>query len=74
MSTETWKEFDNKIYCAVTKIRNDYKRAETNTMHKEVIKTTIFKDITEDRLQDRDDKSWNGTLLNNPIEIRILYI
>ena len=74
MSTETWKEFDNKIYYAVNKIRNDYKRAETNTMHKEVIKTTIFKDITEDRLQDRDDKLWNGTLLNNPIEIRILYI
>ena len=65
MSDELLKEFDSKIYFAVTKIRNDRKRAEINTIHKEVTKTPIFNDITKDRLQDRIDKLLkNGILLN----------
>ena len=65
MSDEILKEFDSKIYFAVTKVRNDRKRAEINTIYKEVTKTPIFKDITKDRLQDRIDKLLkNETLLN----------
>ena len=65
MSDEILKELDSKIYYAITKIRNDRKRAEINAIHKEVIKTLIFKDITKDHLQDRVDKLLkNGTLLN----------
>ena len=67
MSDEILKVFDSKIYYAVTKIGNDSKRAEINKMHKEVIETPIFKDITKDRLQDRVDKLLkNGTLINKP--------
>ena len=67
MPGEILKEFDSKIYFAVTKIRNDRKRAEINTIHKEVTKTPIFNDITKDRLQDRIDKLLkNRTLLNKP--------
>ena len=67
MSDEILKEFDSKIYFAVTKIRNDHKHAEINTMHKEVTKIPIFNDITKDRLQDRIDKLLkNGILLNKP--------
>ena len=67
MSDEILKEFDSKIYYTVIKIRNDRKRAEINTIHREVIKTPIFKDITKNRLQDRVDKLLkNGTLLNKP--------
>ena len=67
MSDEILKEFDSKIYYAVTKIQNDHKRAEVNTINKEVIKTPIFKNITKDRLQDRVDKLLkNGTLVNKP--------
>ena len=67
MLNEILKEFDSKIYYAITKIRNDRKRAEINAIHKEVIKTLIFKDITKDHLQDRVDKLLkNGTLLNKP--------
>ena len=48
---------DSKIYYAITKIRNDRKRAQINAIHKEVIKTPIFKDNTKDLLpQDRVDK------------------
>ena len=64
MSDEILKEFDSKIYFAVSKIRNDRKRADINTIHKEVTKTPIFNDITKDRLQDRIDKllkKWNIT-------------
>ena len=58
--------WQQKIY-AITKIRNDRKRAEINAIHKEVIKTPIFKDITKDHLQDRVDRLLkNGTLLNKP--------
>ena len=65
MSDEVLKELDSKTYCAITKIRNHGKRAEINAIHKEVIETPIFKDITKDRLQDRVDKLLkNGTLLN----------
>ena len=46
MSDEILKEFDSKIYYAVTKIRSDRKRGESNAIHKEVIKILIFKDIT----------------------------
>ena len=64
MSDEILKEFDSKIYCAVTKIRADRKRADIN-LTQEVIKTPIFKGITKDRLQDWVDKSIkNGILLN----------
>ena len=67
MSDEILKELDSKIYYAITKIRNDCKRVEINAIHKEVIKTPIFKNITKDRLQDRVDKVLkNGTLLNKP--------
>ena len=67
MSGEILKEFDSKLYYAVTKIRNDPKRAEINAIHKEVTKTPIFNDITGDHLQDRIDKLLkNGTLLNKP--------
>ena len=67
MSDEVLKELDSKTYCAITKIRNHGKRAEINAIHKEVIETPIFKDITKDRLQDRVDKLLkNGTLLNKP--------
>ena len=67
MSDEILKEFDSKIYFAVTKIRNDRKRAEINTIHKKVTKTPIFNDITKDRLQDRIDKLLkNVTLRNKP--------
>ena len=67
MSDEILKELGSKIYYAITKIRNDRKRAEINAIHKEVIKTAVFKDITKDRLQDRVDKLLkNGTLLNKP--------
>ena len=67
MSDEILKELGSKIYYAITKIRNDRKRAEINAIHKEVIKTPVFKDITKDRLQDRVDKLLkNGTLLNKP--------
>ena len=67
MSDETLKELDSKIYYAITKIRNDRKRAEINAIHKEVIKTPIFKDITKDHLQDRLDKLLKiGTLFNKP--------
>ena len=51
MSDEILKEFDSKIYCAVTKIRDDRKRADIN-LTQEVIKTPIFKGIAKDRLQD----------------------
>ena len=65
MSDEILKELDSKIYYAITKIRNDRKRAEINAIHKEVIKTPIFKDITKDHLQDRLDKLLkNGKFLN----------
>ena len=65
MSDEILKELDCKVYYAITKIWNDRKRAEINAIHKEVIKTLIFKDITKDHLQDRVDKLLkNGTLLN----------
>ena len=67
MPDEILKELDSKIYYAITKIRNDRKRAEINAIHKEVIKTPIFKDITKDYLQDRVDRLLkNGTLLNKP--------
>ena len=67
MSDEVLKEFDSKIYYAVTKIQNNRKRAGINTIHKEVIKTPIFKDISKDRLPYRVDKLLkNGTLLNKP--------
>ena len=42
MPDEILKEFDSKIYYVVTKNWNDRKRAEMNTIHKEVIKTPIF--------------------------------
>ena len=61
MSDEVLKELDSKTYCAITKIRNHGKRAEINAIHKEVIETPIFKDITEDRV---DKLLKNGTLLN----------
>ena len=58
---------DSKIYYAITKIRNDRKHAQINVIHKEVIKTPIFKDITKDLLQDRVDKLLkNGTFFNKP--------
>ena len=59
---------DSKIYYAITKIRNDRKRAQINVIHKEVIKTPIFKDNTKDLLlQDRVDKLLkNGTFFNKP--------
>ena len=67
MSDEILKELDSKTYYAITKIWNDRKRTEINAIHKEVIKTLFFKDITKDRLQDRVDKLLkNGTLLNKP--------
>ena len=67
MSDEILKEFDSKIYYAATKNRNNRKRAEVNAVHKEFIKTPIFKDINKDRLQDRVDKLLkNGTLLSKP--------
>ena len=67
MSDEILKELGSKIYYAITKIRNDRKRADINAIHKEVIKTPVFKDITKDRLQDRVDKLLkNGTLLSKP--------
>ena len=62
MPDEILKAFDSKIYYAVTKIGNDGKRAEINNIHKEVIETPTFKDITKDRLQDRVGKlfkKWN---------------
>ena len=66
MSDEILKVLDSKIYYAVTKIWNDRRRAEINTIHKKVTKSPIFNDITKDRLQDRIDKLLkNGTLLNN---------
>ena len=34
MSDEILKEFHSKIYCAVTKIRNERKRADINVIHK----------------------------------------
>ena len=40
------------MYYAVIKTRNDRKRPEINAIHKEVIKTPFFKDITKDRLRD----------------------
>ena len=65
MSDEILKKLDSKIYYAITKIWNDRKRAEVNAIHKEVIKTPIFKDITKDHLQDRLDKLLkNGKFLN----------
>ena len=65
MLDEILKELDRKIYYAITKIWNDRKRTEINAIHKEVIKTTSFKNITKDHLQDRVDKLLkNGTLLN----------
>ena len=67
MSDKILKEFDSKMYYEVTKIRNDRKRAEIKTIHKEVIKTPIYKDISKDRLQDKVDKLLkNGTLPNKP--------
>ena len=67
MSDEILKVLDSKIYYAVTKIWNDRRRAEINTIHKKVTKSPIFNDITKDRLQDRIGKLLkNGTLLNNP--------
>ena len=63
MSDEILEECDSKIYYAVSKIRNDRKRREINTIHKEVIKSPI----TKDRLKDRVDKLLkNGALLNKP--------
>ena len=56
MSDEILKELDSKIYYTITKIRNDRKSAEINAIHKVIIKTPIFKDITTDLLQDRVDK------------------
>ena len=68
MSDEILKELHSKIYYAITKIQNDRKRAEINAIHKEAIKTPIFKDITKDHLQDRVDRLLkNGILLNKPI-------
>ena len=68
LSDEILKQFDSKIYYAVTKIWNERKRAEINTIHKEVTKTPIFNDITKDRLQYNsiDKLLKNGTLLNKP--------
>ena len=73
MLDEMLKEFDSKLYYAITKIRNDRKRAEINAIHKEVIKPPIFKDITKDGLQDRVDKLFKKNCLISLIEIRILY-
>ena len=65
MSDEILKKLDSKIYHTITEIQNDRKRAEINAIDKEVTKTSIFKDITKDRLQDGVDKLLeNGTLLN----------
>ena len=64
MSDEILKELDSKIYYAIIKIRNDSKRAEINAIHKGLIKTPIFKNITKDHLQDRVNrllKKWNIT-------------
>ena len=75
MPDQILKMFGSKICYAVTKIRNDRKLAEINTIHKEVTKIPIFNDIIKDRLQDKTDKLLkNGTLLIiSPIEIRIHY-
>ena len=45
MSDEILKELDSKIYYAITKIRNDRKRAEINAIHKEVIKTLFSRTL-----------------------------
>ena len=67
MSDEILKQFNSKIYYAVTKIRNGGKRSEINAIHLEAVKTPIFKDITKDCLQDKVDKLLkNGTFLNKP--------
>ena len=67
MSDEILKDFDSKIYYTVTKIRNDRKRTKINIIHKEVLTTPVFKDITKDPLQDRVDKLLkNETLLDKP--------
>ena len=44
MADEILKELDSKIYYAITKIRNDRKRAEINAIHKEVIEAPISKE------------------------------
>ena len=63
MSDEILKEFDSKIYFAVTKIRNDRKRPEINTILKEVTKTPIFNDITKDvyKIELITTEKWNIT-------------
>ena len=67
-----YKEFDSKIYYAITKIQNEHKRAEINTIHKEVTKNPIFNGITKDRLQYRIDKLLKMEhCVISPIEIRI---
>ena len=69
-SLQTKKAFTVKRYKhtpTVTKNRNDRKPAEINSIHKEVIKTAIFKDITKDRVKDRVGKLLkNRTLINKP--------
>ena len=75
MSDEILKKLDSKIYHAITEIQNDRKRAEINAIDKEVTKTSIFKDITKDRLQDRTDKLLkNEHCLISPVETRFLYV
>ena len=45
--------FDQNIFTVINDLKKKRKRADTDSIHKEIIKTIDFKDTTKDDLQDR---------------------
>ena len=45
--------FDQNIFTVINDLKKKRKRADIDSIHKEIIKTIDFKDTTKDDLQDR---------------------
>ena len=45
--------FDQNIFTVINDLKKKQKRADIDSIHKEIIKTIDFKDTTKDDLQDR---------------------
>ena len=52
-TTSELNALDHSIYSAINRIRVQNKRADRNSVHKEIIKTTDFEKISKNVLDDR---------------------